>query len=308
MLNDKKLKVSPRDIAVLSRKQVHGKDIAEGLTALGIPVNYVGKSNTYSSPSARTLFAYLRIVAEPSHSGIQITKILRDHGITEINISKINREANSRAYKKTDGDYVYDVLSDLASSDPHMSEITQKDQITELYKKIKSIIEFSNGNNLYCHHATREGGAHAGQAGSQGHECGRAGGFHGCGGYPRAAKTRVVRATSIDRGVVPPNRRLPRTNDFFGAVNGIEVGSNDRAALTCIVVLGLRHDQRPRWRHVSSLRLFHIDRRALGPRDAPAGRPGHGHVFFFGPLNGTPLSFLSLRASTDPRDLLPRIP
>ena len=136
----------------------------------------------------------------------------------------------------------------------------------------------------------------------------RAGGFHGCGGYPRAAETRVVRATSIDRGVVPPNRRLPRTNDFFGAVNGIEVGSNDRAALTCIVVLGLRHDQRPRRRHVSSLRLFHIDRRALGPRDAPAGRPGHGHVFFFGPPNGTPLSFLSLRASTDPRDLLPRIP
>ena len=136
----------------------------------------------------------------------------------------------------------------------------------------------------------------------------RAGGFHGCGGYPRAAETRVVGVTSIDRGVVPPNRRLPRTNDFFGAVNGIEVGSNDRAALTCIVVLGLRHDQRPRRRHVSSLRLFHIDRRALGPRDAPAGRPGHGHVFFFGPPNGTPLSFLSLRASTDPRDLLPRIP
>ena len=148
LLNDKKLKVSPRDIAVLSRKQVHGKDIAEGLTALGIPVNYVGKSNIYSSPSARTLFAYLRIVTEPSHSGIQITKILRDHGITEINISKINREANNRAYEKTDGDYVLDVLSDLSSSDPHMSEITQQDQITELYKKIKSMIEFSNGNNL----------------------------------------------------------------------------------------------------------------------------------------------------------------
>jgi len=148
LLNDKKLKVSPKDIAVLSRKQIHGKEIAEGLTALGIPVNYVGKSNIHSSPSARTLFAYLRIVAEPSHSGIQITKILRDHGITEINISKINREANTRAYKKTDGDYVYDVLSDLGNSDPHMSEITQQDQIAELYKKIKSIIEFSNGNNL----------------------------------------------------------------------------------------------------------------------------------------------------------------
>ena len=148
LLNDKKLKVSPKDIAVLSRMQIHGKEIAEGLTALGIPVNYVGKSNIYSSPSARILFAYLRIVIEPSHSGIQITKILRDHGITEINISKINREANYRSRKKTDGDYVLDVLSDLRSSDPHMSEITQQDPITELYKKIKSMIEFSNGNNL----------------------------------------------------------------------------------------------------------------------------------------------------------------
>ena len=148
LLSDKKLKVNPRDIAVLSRKQTHGKDIAEGLTSLGIPVNYVGKSNTHSSPSARTIFAYLRIVAEPSHSGIQITKILRDHGITEINISKINREANIRSHKKTDGDYVYNVLSDLASSDPHMSQITQREQITELYRKIKSIIEFSNGNSL----------------------------------------------------------------------------------------------------------------------------------------------------------------
>jgi len=148
LLKNKTLKVSPRDIAVLSRKQIHGKDIAEGLTALGIPVNYVGKSNIYSSPSARTLFAYLRVVTEPSHSGIQITKLLRDHGITEMNISKINREAKSRAYKKTDGDYVLDVLSDLKNSDPQMSDITQRVQISELYDKIKSMIEFSNGNRL----------------------------------------------------------------------------------------------------------------------------------------------------------------
>ena len=148
LLNDKKLKVSPRDIAVLSRKQVSGREVAEGLTALGIPVNYVGKSNIYSSPSARTLFAYLRIVAEPSHSGIQITKLLLDHGISEMNISKINREAKNRAYDKNDGDYVLDVLSDLKSSDPKMSDITQKDQITELYEKIKSMIEFSNDNKL----------------------------------------------------------------------------------------------------------------------------------------------------------------
>ena len=65
-----------------------------------------------------------------------------------MNISKINREAKSRAYKKTDGDYVLDVLSDLKNSDPQMSDITQRVQISELYDKIKSMIEFSNGNRL----------------------------------------------------------------------------------------------------------------------------------------------------------------
>jgi len=140
--------VQPRDIAVLSRQQRHGKEIAEALTSLGIPVNYVGKSNVYSSPSARTFFSYLRIISEPSHSGIQITKLLRDHGITELNITKINREATIRAYNKTDGDYVLDVLSDLKLSDPKMSDLTQLTQIKELYEKIKSMIEFANGNRL----------------------------------------------------------------------------------------------------------------------------------------------------------------
>jgi len=137
-----------KDFAVLSRQQAHGKEVAEALTAAGVPANYVGKSQIHGSPSARTMLAYLRIIAEPSHCIVSVTKILHDHGISELNISKINREATSRAWKKTDGDYVLEVLSDLKNSDPRMSDITQKEEITEIYDKIKSFIELSRNNHL----------------------------------------------------------------------------------------------------------------------------------------------------------------
>ena len=52
----------------------------------------------------------------------------------------------------------------------------------------------------------------------------RPGGFHGCGGSLPRVRTRVVHAASIHRGVVPPNRRLPPTNDFFGASTGLRSG------------------------------------------------------------------------------------
>lgn len=57
---------------------------------------------------------------------------------------------------------------------------------------------------------------------SRGHS--RPGGFHGCGGSLPCVRTRVDRAASIHRGVVPPNRRLPPTNDFFGASTGLRSG------------------------------------------------------------------------------------
>ena len=137
-----------KDFAVLSRQQVHGKEVAEALTAAGIPANYVGKSQIHSSPSARTLLAYLRTIAEPSHCIVSVTKILHEHGISELNISKINREAASRAWEKTDGDYVLEVLSDLKNNDPRMTNFTQTDEITEVYDKIKSFIDLSRNTHL----------------------------------------------------------------------------------------------------------------------------------------------------------------
>ena len=148
LIKSNKGKISFNDIAVLSRKQRTGMKVVELLTATGIPANYVGKSRIFNSASARTLLAFLKIIADPTHCIIYITKILRDYGISELNISKINREAKIRAYDKTDGDYAFEVLSDLKLSDPQMSAITQETQIKEIFDTLKEFIQISNDSQI----------------------------------------------------------------------------------------------------------------------------------------------------------------
>ena len=104
------------------------------------------------------------------------------------------------------------------------------------------------------------------------------------------------------RGIHPsrggsPEPSSPANQRLFRGLNGIEVGSNGRAVLTCVVILGLRHDRRSRRCHESALRLFHIDLRAFGPHMAPDGRPGRGHFFLRHLVPQTePLSLSSLFA------------
>ena len=75
LIKSNKGKVSFSDFAVLSRKQRTGLKVVELLTASGIPANYVGKSRIFESPSARTLLAFLRIIADPVYSTLYITNI-----------------------------------------------------------------------------------------------------------------------------------------------------------------------------------------------------------------------------------------
>jgi len=111
-LRKKNRKLTFGDFAVLSRKQRDGMIVANLLTSSGIPVNYVGKSNIFNSPSARNLISYLSVIADPSNSGKYINQILDVHGVPETDIATINHEAKTRAWNKH-GDCVLDVLSDL---------------------------------------------------------------------------------------------------------------------------------------------------------------------------------------------------
>ena len=129
------------DFVILSRRQRDGLNVAQILISEGIPVRYVGKSDLRSSPSAKVLFSFLRIIANPTNSLISINGILRGYGISEQNISKINREAMTRARNKTDGDYCFDVLSDL-----NVNDLTQKTELKEIFQMIQEFIGIAKDN------------------------------------------------------------------------------------------------------------------------------------------------------------------
>ena len=126
------------DFAILSRKQLDGFNVAQILASDGIPVKYIGKSEIQNSPNAKVLFSFLRVIANPMTSMTSIVRILQEYGITEQNISKINYEAMIRAKTKTDGDYTYDVLSDL-----NVEGLTQTTELREIHSMIQSFMDLA---------------------------------------------------------------------------------------------------------------------------------------------------------------------
>ena len=126
------------DFAILSRQQRDGFNVAQILASDGIPVKYNGKSEIQNSPNAKVLFSFLRVIANPMTSMTSIVRILQEYGIAEQNISKINYEAMIRAKTKTDGDYTYDVLSDL-----NVDGLTQTTELREIHLMIQSFMDLA---------------------------------------------------------------------------------------------------------------------------------------------------------------------
>ncbi|QLH04214.1 hypothetical protein C5F49_01975 [Nitrosopumilus oxyclinae] len=116
-----------KDFAVLSRKRADGKKFAQSLNAFNIPANYVGDTKIFTSSTGKNMLSYLKIMANPTTSGRHIYRVLRLHGISEQNISKIMYESSRKARKSdTDNDFVYDSLND------EIAGITQKSELREL--------------------------------------------------------------------------------------------------------------------------------------------------------------------------------
>jgi len=125
-----------KDFAILTRKQKDGMMIAKLLISAGIPINYKGKSQIRSSKSARLIFSYLRIISDPMNSIISIVRILEEHGISPQNIARINQEAKKRSWGKINGDYAFEVLSDL-----NVQDLTQQTEIKDVYELLQSFIK-----------------------------------------------------------------------------------------------------------------------------------------------------------------------
>ena len=115
-----------RDFAVLSRRRADGKKFAQALNAYGIPATFVGEANIFNSSTGRDLLAYLDVATNPTESGIAIIRILKNSGISDQNIARINQVAKKRKWNsKSSSDFVHDVLMDL--------DVPDLDQLTELF-------------------------------------------------------------------------------------------------------------------------------------------------------------------------------
>ncbi len=129
-----------RDFVALSRRKAEGKKFAKTLKAHGIPTTFIGESNIFSSPIVRDLMAFLEISNKPTTSGIEINRLLKNHGLNEINVARINHVAKKKARADpTDIDFVFDTIKDCNELD-----ISQKEQVKELAEQIQKIIELES--------------------------------------------------------------------------------------------------------------------------------------------------------------------
>lgn len=129
-----------KDFVILSRRKVEGKKFAKALKAHGIPTTFIGESNIFSSPIVRDLMAFLVIANHPTTSGIEINRLMKNNGLNEINMAKINYVAKKKAREDpSDIDFVFDTIKNCTELD-----ITQKEEVQELAEQIQKIIELES--------------------------------------------------------------------------------------------------------------------------------------------------------------------
>lgn len=132
------------DFAILSRRRMDGKKFANALKGLGIPAIFTGESDIFSSPIVRDLMANLKIARSPTTAGIEINRLLHNHGISDHNIAKINTIARKKAYDDpTDIDFVLETMQNASTLD-----ISQKEEIQDLVKQIERVIEVANTTSI----------------------------------------------------------------------------------------------------------------------------------------------------------------
>ena len=128
------------DFVVLARRKAEGEKFVKALKAHGIPTSFIGESNIFSSPIVRDFMAFLGISNKPTTSGIEINRLMKNHGLNEINIAKINHAAKKKAKEDpTDIDFIFDVIKNCDKID-----ITQKDQVKELAEQIQKTIDLES--------------------------------------------------------------------------------------------------------------------------------------------------------------------
>jgi len=134
----KEITITPKDIAILSRKKMSGAGFVEGLKKEGVPCEFVGEVDFLSTAVIRDVIAYLKIANNPMAAGIQINRVLKVSGISEKNVQKINTMGEGARWKDQKGgnDYVFDMLSKA-----HGFLESQGVQAKEIFDALNNMVE-----------------------------------------------------------------------------------------------------------------------------------------------------------------------
>jgi DNA helicase-2/ATP-dependent DNA helicase PcrA len=140
--------ISYGDFAILSRSRKSGVKFVKSLKAHGLPADFVGSENLFATPVVKDVMAYLNIVNSPVNAGREISRLLKNHGITEYNIAKINHHAEDISDSDNPGvDYVLKSLQDIANQG-----ISQKNEIEEfvdILNKLSDLSKYQPSDIIY---------------------------------------------------------------------------------------------------------------------------------------------------------------
>ena len=118
-----------RDIAVLSRRRVERVKFYAALRKRGIPCEFVGEVDFFSTAVIRDALAYLHIIENPLKAGVYLNRILKLSGITEVNVQRLNACAARLAWDDDSSDFIYecmlDVENQLDAQVDHVREVTR---------------------------------------------------------------------------------------------------------------------------------------------------------------------------------------
>jgi DNA helicase-2/ATP-dependent DNA helicase PcrA len=98
----------PRDIAIICRRRNDGIKFDQLLRRNGIPAEFVGEVDIFSTPVVRDVVACLNIISNPLTAGISLNRILKLAGIPETAVQKINTRA--REIREPPDDGVYEAM------------------------------------------------------------------------------------------------------------------------------------------------------------------------------------------------------
>jgi DNA helicase-2/ATP-dependent DNA helicase PcrA len=130
------------DVAILSRSRSSGTKFVKSLKAHGLPADFMGAGNLFSLPIIKDVMAYLNIADSPITAGREITRLMKNHGISEYNISKINHYADKIADSDNPGvDFVLKSLEEFCKQD-----ISQKKEIEDFISMIQKTMDLSHSH------------------------------------------------------------------------------------------------------------------------------------------------------------------